>query len=402
VSECKFEYGTSTAYGSSAPCTPAAGSGTSPVAVSATVGGLTPRTTYHFRVVASNAGGTTIGGDESLATIANAPKVEVGNPTSTATEATLVGSVNPNGAEVSECKFEYGTASSYGSTAPCTPAPGSGTSSVSVSATVGGLEPSSKYFFRLVATNAGGTGSAAGEFFTQDSNSPPEFGRCVNVGAGAWSNSACTLSAAGGYEWFAAFGLHPLKLRGFTLAIKPTTKLLLEVKGGEKIYCNGQTGSGEYATTKSLGNVALTLTGCFKGVESDPCENTATNGEIVAGKLVAGLGILKESTEPTKVKVGLQFRPASGETIAEFSCGSTTVTVNGSVVFEGKANAMESKVTLKAAQAKGVQKWTHFVGGATNEDTLAVKLGAGSFTQAGLKLNSVQTNEEKVEANTLI
>src|SRR5437870_735631 len=38
------------------------------------------------------------------------------------TRATLNATVNPNGGEVSECKFEYGTTKSYGSTAPCTPA----------------------------------------------------------------------------------------------------------------------------------------------------------------------------------------------------------------------------------------------------------------------------------------
>ena len=52
----QFEYGTSTAYGSSTP-TASAGSGTGPVDVSATVTGLTRATTYHFRLVAIDAQG---------------------------------------------------------------------------------------------------------------------------------------------------------------------------------------------------------------------------------------------------------------------------------------------------------------------------------------------------------
>jgi sugar lactone lactonase YvrE len=69
VSECKFEYGTTTSYGSSAPCVPSPGSGESPVAVSASVSGLPASTTYHFRVSATNASGTSTGFDETLRTL---------------------------------------------------------------------------------------------------------------------------------------------------------------------------------------------------------------------------------------------------------------------------------------------------------------------------------------------
>ena len=75
MSECKFEYGTTTAYGSSVPCSPAPGSGDSPVAVSASVTGLAANTTYHFRIVATNAGGTSKGADETFKTLPNAPTV---------------------------------------------------------------------------------------------------------------------------------------------------------------------------------------------------------------------------------------------------------------------------------------------------------------------------------------
>jgi len=76
VSECKLEYGKTTSYGSSAPCTPAPGSGSSAVAVSATVSSLSANTTYHFRVSATNAGGTSAGEDETLKTLPNAPTVK--------------------------------------------------------------------------------------------------------------------------------------------------------------------------------------------------------------------------------------------------------------------------------------------------------------------------------------
>jgi hypothetical protein len=66
----KFEYGTTTAYGSQV--TGDAGSGSLPVAVSAAVADLAPSTTYHYRLVATNADGTSTGADATFTTAAPA------------------------------------------------------------------------------------------------------------------------------------------------------------------------------------------------------------------------------------------------------------------------------------------------------------------------------------------
>jgi hypothetical protein len=57
---------------------------------------------------------------------------------------------------------------------------------------------------------------------------------------------------------------------------------------------------------------------------------------------------------------------------------------------------------LKGVQAKGVQKWTHFVGGTANEDILQVKVGGAGFVQAGLALSSNMVSGEKVEIDTVV
>jgi hypothetical protein len=66
---CRFEYGTTTAYGSSVPCA-GAPSGSAPVPVSATLTTLTANTTYYYRLVASSAIGTSEGGQETFKTLA--------------------------------------------------------------------------------------------------------------------------------------------------------------------------------------------------------------------------------------------------------------------------------------------------------------------------------------------
>ncbi len=75
------------------------------------------------------------------------------------TSATLEGAVDPDGTQLTECYFEYGTGTLYGQSAPCVPAAGSIASDQSnhpVSAHLTDLERGTVYHFRLVAVNANG------------------------------------------------------------------------------------------------------------------------------------------------------------------------------------------------------------------------------------------------------
>jgi hypothetical protein len=149
-----FDYGTTTGYGLKTALR-SAGSGTGSSSVSVTVSGLTAGAVYHFRLVAANAAGTSIGGDQEFAT-SGPPIARTGPATSVGmTEATLTGSADANGHSTS-WYFEYGTSTSYG-TRTSSRSAGSGRGFQSVSVTVSNLTPATIYHFRLVASNSAGT-----------------------------------------------------------------------------------------------------------------------------------------------------------------------------------------------------------------------------------------------------
>lgn len=69
VTDCHFDWGTSTAYGNTAPCSQ--GNDYSAAAdVSATIAGLEPGEAYHFRLVVSTGTSTGTGGDQTFTTVA--------------------------------------------------------------------------------------------------------------------------------------------------------------------------------------------------------------------------------------------------------------------------------------------------------------------------------------------
>jgi hypothetical protein len=88
----------------------------------------------------------------------------------TATAATLAGTVNPNGAATSY-HVDYGLTTGYDA-ATAEQSAGSGTAPVSVSVPVSGLDPATKYHYRIVATTAVGSAIGSDETFK---TKPPKF-----------------------------------------------------------------------------------------------------------------------------------------------------------------------------------------------------------------------------------
>jgi len=152
-----FEWGTTTGYGNTVTATQSPVTGSTSVSVSDDLIGLTPGTTYHFRIVATNELGTTNSSDLTFTTPGQIPTV-----TTPATlnlkvnTVTLNGSVNPNYLSTI-VTFEWGTTTDYGNTRTASQSHLNGSTPFSITADLSGLTPETTYHFRITATNELGT-----------------------------------------------------------------------------------------------------------------------------------------------------------------------------------------------------------------------------------------------------
>jgi hypothetical protein len=165
ISECFFEYGTTSEYGQKAACEqavphPGGGEVTAKVKISS-------GSTYHFRLVAKDPGngpdvaGSAHGGDETLTTF-GAPIVENEASTARTTSATVRATVDLFGVATTSCEVQYVDEASFeasgyagASTAPCNPAElAAGFTTKAVSGQLSGLSVATTYHYRVVVTSA--------------------------------------------------------------------------------------------------------------------------------------------------------------------------------------------------------------------------------------------------------
>jgi phosphodiesterase/alkaline phosphatase D-like protein len=148
-----FEWGLTTAYGVNS-IAHSAGHGTKPESVAATPSGLIPGTIYHYRLVATNGSGLSVGADRTFKTGGNPPPlVATGPPTLVRMNSvTMTAVIYPN-SQLTTYYFQYGILNSLLQQTQVAVVP-AGTAPVTVALTVQGLEAQTIFDYRVVAQHS--------------------------------------------------------------------------------------------------------------------------------------------------------------------------------------------------------------------------------------------------------
>ena len=149
----QFDYGTTTSYGTTVTASQSPVNGTIGVSVSSDITGLTPNTLYHYRVKATNSAGTSYGADSTFTTLDNIPNaVQLISPLNGS--AGNAQPVNlkwfaPSGA--AGYRLQLSTDNLFSAVLIDT------TGLTDTTFAVGGLSDLNIYYWRVNATNPGGT-----------------------------------------------------------------------------------------------------------------------------------------------------------------------------------------------------------------------------------------------------
>ncbi|MGE5096892.1 MAG: hypothetical protein ACM3SO_17280 [Betaproteobacteria bacterium] len=189
-----FEWGSTTAYGSTLAATPSTlAASTTATQVSAGLSGLACGTAYHFRAKATSTAGSAVGVDQAFNTAAcatpttgTAPSAVTGAASATASSATLNGSVVA-GSATATVTFQWGATTAYGNAVSATPATLAASSSATpVGASLSGLACGTTYQYRVSATSTAGTGTGSNGTFSTTACSTPTGGASLRVSVGGF------------------------------------------------------------------------------------------------------------------------------------------------------------------------------------------------------------------------
>jgi alpha-tubulin suppressor-like RCC1 family protein len=263
-----FEYGPTTAYGTNAPIpSNSAGAGASAQEVSAPIGGLQPESTYHFRLTATNATGTTNGVDGTFTTLPLPTITNVQANAGPTAGGTLVNISGANLAGAMSVSFGSTPAASFTVDSPtlvtATSPAGSGPVDVSVGTPAGTSVP-----------------TAADSFIYRRARSASAWGenKSGQFGNGTTTNSALPLPLGGSSEVASLAGgsLHSLAL------------------AGGAVLAAGNNEAGQLGNGTAL-NSSVPVSVCAVG-EAAPCTKHLGEVTALAGGKSHSLALLKSGS----------------------------------------------------------------------------------------------------------
>jgi hypothetical protein len=151
----QFAWGLTTSYGTVSPTRSAGSNDTHSVGVSLALHHLLPGTVYHYRLIAENRFGASIGADRPFKTKGNPPPYAATGPVSQVNSdgATVTAVINPNH-EKTTWYFQYGPSTTYTSRT-FSETVAAGGAPVTVSAQLPGLQSGTIFHYRIVAVNRG-------------------------------------------------------------------------------------------------------------------------------------------------------------------------------------------------------------------------------------------------------
>ena len=166
-----------------------------------------------------------------------------------------------------------------------------------------------------------------------------EWGQCVKVAKGKYTDANCTTKGKGEYEWKKGSTLPAKSFTGAggegrlisTLSECENSKG--EVKRGGpcvdefnrsevEVDCTSENAKGEAHGTNLVGDVHVAFKECV-ALELFACSNTAEPGEIQVTPLKGELGFI----DKTKNEVGVVLEPEGTKTFATFECGPLNLVV---------------------------------------------------------------------------
>lgn len=310
-----FEYGTTTGYGQTTG-SESAGSGNTTVGISKEVSGLTPGTTYHYRLVATDPSGSVYGGDETVRTAELPPAILVQHAVgATDTTVKVEANIDANGLS-STWVVRYGIGSLATESAVHTV--GSSDSTVTVTMTVDGLSPGRQYDFDVVATNAAGSNTSPES--TLDTTGPPVV---VSSQAGDVTPSTVKFGAdvdPSGHPttWYFEYGT--------TTALVSATAAIKHSASFSTVALSSEVGGLQANTTYYYRVVAVNSSGTVYG----PTETFMTPGPTIASSgnpEVFGHSVTLSGTIPDAVAgqtVLLYATPVGGDETTEVADLLTT------------------------------------------------------------------------------